>query len=212
MLSYLKDGNTAPATEAMENGQDENAPQQYLTVSGQGKKVRQSTIVLGLLFAVGGLGVWVMVHKITPKAANAATNEDQQQLDMALAQLNAMQSEMDTQMNSVAGRFDQFENSNQIAVDELKKNPFKRELNYSLSEGENDTGLVQRQQLEQEAQRRSVGLELWSITSTPRGMCCMIGEKVLYENDKINGMKVLSITQNSVTLDYQGVPVQLKME
>ena len=72
--------------------------------------------------------------------------------------------------------------------------------------------LERRKQLELESQRRMMGLELWSITSTPKGMCCMIGDKVLYENDEINGMKVQSITQNTVKLDFQGVPVELKMD
>ena len=210
MLSYLKDTNTAPATEAMENGPEQNASQQYLTVSGQDKKLRQNTIVLGLLFAVGGLGIWLMVQKITPKTVNAAPNEEQLQLDTALAQLSAMQNEVDTHMTSVAGRFDQFSNVNQIAVEELKKNPFQLEA--ASDSDSNNTKLVKRQQLAQEAQRRLVGLELWSITSTPRGMCCMIGEKVLYENDEINGMTVQKIAPKSVTLDYQGVPVQLKMD
>lgn len=212
MLSYLKDSHATPAGEAMENSQDGNGPQQYLTVSGHGKRVRQNTIVLGVLFAVGGFGLWLMIQKTTPKKVNAEPSQDQQQLDMALAQLNAMQSEMDNQINSVAGRFDQFSSVNQIAVDELKKNPFKREMGYGPVDSAEDTELERRKQVEVEAQRRTMGLELWSITSTPRGMCCMIGDKVFYENDEINGMKVQSITQNRVRLDYQGVPIELKMD
>lgn len=212
MLSYLKEANTAPASEEMENAQADPSSQQYLTVSGHGKKVRQSTLILGILFAVAGAAVWFMIQKTTPAAADAAPSEDQQQLDMALAQLSVMKNEMDDQMSSVAGRFDQFSNVNQIGVDELKKNPFRRELAYDPDETNTDTVLAQRQQLEQEAQRRSVGLELWSITATPKGMCCMINDKVLYENDNINGLKVRSISENVVTLDFQGIPVQLKME
>lgn len=212
MLSYLKDGNTPPATEAMEHTQEEQTSQQYLTVSDYGKKARQSTIVLALLFAVGGLGVWLMIQKITPASAKAAPNEDQKQLDVALIQLNTMKTEMNNQMNSVAGRFDQFSSVNQIGVDELKKNPFRRELGYDTDNPEEDAGFIQRQQLEQEAQRRLVGLELWSITSTPKGMCCMINDQVLYKNDEINGMKVHSIHESEVTLDFQGIPVQLKMD
>ena len=133
MLSYLKDGqNQTPAAEAQnaEDQQNNGLCQQddFLTVSGHGKKLQQSTIMLAALFVVAAGVVWFMVKKTTHATASAATSENQTQLETALAQLNTMQTEVNTQMDSVVGKFYQFSNVEQVEVDQLKKNPFKREL------------------------------------------------------------------------------------
>ena len=210
MLSYLKEEKGVPASSDMGTDGATTSAQDYMTVSGHGKKVKQSTIVLAVLFGIGGLGLWFMVQKTTPAKADAQTTEDSSQLDAAIAQLKTMQSEMDSQMNSVAGRFYQFSNVEQVAVDELKKNPFKLELDYSAT-GQSDKNPKQ-EQLQQEAQIRSMGLELWSITATPKGMCCMIDDKVLYQGDTYREMNVTSINDNTVMLTYQGIPIELKLD
>jgi hypothetical protein len=151
-----------------------------------------------------------MVKKATPAKAVAKPNQDQVQLEAALAQLSTMQSEMDTQMNSVAGRFYHFNNVDQVAVDELKKNPFKRELDYNPSDGGNQS--QQMEQIRQEAQVLAMGMELWSITATPKGVCCMIDDKVLYQGDTYKEMTVKSIEDHTVTLEYKGTPIELKMD
>jgi len=211
MLSYLREDKQVPASSEMsEDGSATTQPQDYMTVSGHGQKLKQSTIVLVVLFSIGALGIWFMVKKTTPVAADAKTAEDSTQLDQALAQLKTMQSEMDTQMNSVAGRFYQFSNVEQVAVDELKKNPFKLELDYS-SEGNSDSNR-KFEQLQQEAQVLTMGLELWSITATPKGMCCMIDDKVLYVGDTYRDMTVTAIDEKTVTLTYKDVPIELKLD
>ena len=151
-----------------------------------------------------------MVKKTTPAAANAETTQSQEQLDTALAQLNAMQNEIDSQMDSVNGRFYQFNNVDQVAVDELKKNPFKRELDYVVDK--DNTASQQAEQIYQEAQVISMGLQLWSITETPKGMCCMIDDKVLYKGDTYKEMTVESIESKIVKLSYKGIPIELKMD
>jgi preprotein translocase subunit SecG len=212
MLSYLKDGNQLPASSDMP-GSDEAASstEDYLTVSGQSQKVRKSTMTLAVLFAVGALVIWLMVKKTTPATANAEPSQNQVQLETALAQLDSMKAEMDSQMNSVSGRFYQFNNVDQVGVEELKKNPFIR----GEMEGVSDTsgnGSQQEAQIQQEAQVISMGLELWSITATPKGMCCMIDDKVLYQGDTYRNMTVKSITEKAVTLEYKGTDVELKMD
>ena len=218
MLSYLKDGqNQAPATAQMQDTQTEQdgglcQQQDFLTVSEHGKKLRQSTMTLVVLFAVGALVVWFMVKKTTPAAATAAVNEDQAQLEQALAQLDTMQTEMNTQMNSVVGKFYQFSNVEQVEVAELKKNPFKRELGKAEA-NVSDGNLAESElnYIREKANRQAAEMELWSITSTPRGMCCMINDKLLYVGDSTDGMTVQSIGEKSVSLEYNGVSVELKM-
>lgn len=219
MLSYLKDPNQIPATAGENSSETKPAalsgPGDYLTVAGHGKKLRQSTILLGVLFVVGAAVVFFMIKKTSPAAASAAPDEDQLKLEAALVQIENMKKEMDTQMNTVVGRFYQFSNVNQIGVDELKKNPFQRELEVGPISQESDMAALsaqQQQRLLVEAQSQGSQLELWSITSTPKGMCCMIGDKVLYEGDSLGEMKVKSIQTKRVVLDYKGVPVELTIE
>ena len=212
MLSYLKDGNSVPASSDMPDGdQAASRTEDYLTVSGQNQKVRRSTIILVALFAVGALGIWLMVKKTTPATANAEPSQNQVQLETALAQLDSMQAEMDAKMNSVAGRFYQFNNVDQVGVEELKKNPFIRK-DMDSSPNSSGTGVQQQAQIRQEAQVIGMGMELWSITATPKGMCCMIDDKVLYQGDTYRNMAVKSITGKVVTLDYKGIDVELKMD
>lgn len=216
MLSYLKDGKSPIAADSeLQDGSEQDGSicrqNDFLTVSGHGKKVRQSTAMLIVLFAVGAAVVWFMVKKTTPAAATAATNEDQVQLETALAQLNAMQTEMNTQMDSVVGKFYQFNNVEQVAVDELKKNPFKRELGNLNTKNDKNLAESELSYLREKAQREAAGMELWSITSTPKGRCCMVNDKLLYTGDSINGMTVKTIDEKSVTLEYNGVNVELKM-
>lgn len=215
MLSYLKDGQTPtskpnaasePAGTASENEPTVSGPQDYLTVSGHGRKLRQSTILLLVLFGVGVLGVLFMIKKTTPAQA-AAASDDQAKLDAAIAQLTGMQTEVNTQMNSVVGRFYQQNAIGQVGVDELKKNPFKLEKGSGLiGDGED------KQLLEDRIRRATAGLQLWSITSTPRGLCCMVNDKVLYVGDQINELTVKNITDKIVVLEQNGVITELKMD
>ena len=74
------------------------------------------------------------------------------------------------------------------------------------------TGTQQQAQIRQEAQVIGMGMELWSITATPKGMCCMIDDKVLYQGDTYRNMTVKSIAKKVVTLEYKGIDVELKMD
>lgn len=212
MLSYLKDSNQVPASSDMlDNDEAASSAKDYMTVSGQNQKVRRSTMVLVALFVVGGLGLLFMVKKTPPASANAEPSQDEVQLETALAQLNTMQAEMNSQMDSVAGRFYQFNNVDQVGVEELKKNPFNMRDSDHASNA-SGAGPQQHERIQQEAQVISMGLELWSITATPKGMCCMIDDKVLYQGDTYKNMTVSSITEKTVTLEYKGIPVELKMD
>lgn len=212
MLSYLKDGNQLPASSDMpDSDQAASSTEDYLTVSNNSQKVRQSTMAVAVLFAIGALGLWLMVKKTTPAAANAEPSQDQVQLETALAQLDSMKAEMDSQMSSVSGRFYQFNNVDQVGVEELKKNPFIRG---EMGEGSGSSGAGDQrlEQIQQEAQIIAMSLELWSITATPKGICCMIDDKVLYQGDTYRNMTVKSITEKIVTLEYKGTDVELKMD
>lgn len=218
MLSYLKDGQTQipAANPTSADGTELDAAlskqEDYLTVAGHSKKLRQSTILLLVLFGVGVLGVWFMIKKTAPAQAATPAVDEQAQLEAAIAQLNGMQSEVNTKMDSVVNRFYQSSNVGQISVDELKKNPFKLEQTASTAIDDETLNRNKRTLLEDKVRRAAAGLQLWSVTETPRGICCMINDKVLYVGDSINGLTIKSIDNKIVGLELDGITIQMKMD
>jgi preprotein translocase subunit SecG len=212
MLSFLKDGQTIPAAaEAEQNGTEPSLTRQedYLTVAGHGKKLKQSTILLIALFVIGGIGVFLMVKKATPSQANAAQAKDEQaEIESAIAQLNGMQSEMNSQMKSVTGRLNHLSEVGQIEVKDLKKNPFMREAASADLSADNPGQL---QLLQAQAYKQAAGYTLWSITASPKGDCCMINDTLLYTGDKIESFTVTQIGKETVKIERDGVSIELKM-
>ena len=215
MLNYLKDGNGIPAVDETSQ-QVENTPdssQEYLTVAQHGKTARQGTIILMILFVVGGLGVWFMIQKVVPAQVQAASEEETQEIDLVLAQLDSFQNQVSGQMDSVVGRFYQASELGQIEVQELKKNPFCIEASQAEEKKEE-----KKQELEKQQQRRmqieaeAAQLDLFGITRRDQGNCCMINDKILFVGNQINGFTVQSISTQKVRLEKDGVVTELSMQ
>jgi hypothetical protein len=166
-------------------------------------------MLLIALFVIGGIGVFLMVKKATPSQALAASSNDETlEIESAIAQLNGMQTEMNSQMRSVTGRLNHLKEVGQIDVSDLKKNPFTRDESSGQIDPDNP---AQQQLLQEQARRQAGGFTLWSITSTPKGPCCMINDTVVYQGDKVGDFTVKQIGQESVTIERDGVSVELKM-
>jgi preprotein translocase subunit SecG len=215
MLSFQKEEKIHPAvgeTEMPVAQQESSAEHKddYLTVAGHEKKLKQSTIILMAVFVVGALGVWMMIRKAVPSVAAAAQKKDEvAEIEMAVAQLNGMQNEVNSQMKNVTARLNHLSEVGQIAVEDLRKNPFMRE---EPSDRMNADSPAQKQFLEEQARRNAAVLQLWSITASPRGARCMINDKLLHPGDKIEGFSIKEIRTASVIVEQNGIQVELKME
>jgi hypothetical protein len=215
MLSFLKEGRPKPASNEAKvptaGGQESLSPQEnYLTVAGHGKKLKQSTTLLIALFVVGTAGVWMMIRKAVPSQAAAAQKKDEVvEIETAVAQLNGMQSEVSAQMKSVTARLNHLSKVGQIAVEDLRKNPFTRDIPVGEMNADNP---VQKQFLEEQMRKKATGLELQGITASPHGACCMINDKVLYPGDVIEGFSIKEIRPAGVVVEQNGIQVELKME
>jgi preprotein translocase subunit SecG len=216
MLSFLRDqGNgelPAQKPDAAEGAPGEGAEkpqeQEYLTVSAPGKRTRNSTILLAVLFIIGLLCLGYMIKKSTPKAASAAPGvTEETQLEAAVARLTGVKSEMFSSMDEIVRKFYEFSDVLQIKVGELVKNPFKLELfsanvkeepRIEIKVPEVDVEMVQQQQIRQQAK----DMRLLSIMQSDRGNCCMVGDKILYEGDYIRDFKVRQIGNNFVKLEW----------
>ncbi|MBE0535670.1 MAG: hypothetical protein IH624_08365 [Phycisphaerae bacterium] len=216
MLSFMKDGQNESKQSGMQAAGDARSgespaaggDQEFLTTAHHGKNLKHSTITLAILFTVGALCVWFMIKKTTPSAASAASSAEEAKLESAIAQLTGIKTEMDTHMGEIVERFYEFSEIDQIGVGELKKNPFAHQLSIGdLSNMDPGHELMARE----EVNRKSRGLELWSIMASEKNGCCMINDKVLYVGDSINGFTVTQITPRFVELKCDGIGVILKM-
>jgi preprotein translocase subunit SecG len=218
MLSYQKEEQNGPAvrgTQTPETRQESSAAhsEDYLTVAGHKKRLKQSTIILIAVFVVGAFGVWMMIRKAVPSVAAAAAaaqkKDEVTEIETAVAQLNGMQSEVSSQMKNVTARLNHLSEVGQIAVEDLRKNPFAR---VRLADQTNADDPMQKQFAEEQTRRNAAGLQLWSITASPVGACCMINDKLLHLGDKIEGFSVREIRTASVIVEQNGIKVELKLE
>ncbi|MBP8304267.1 MAG: hypothetical protein KBE04_09090 [Phycisphaerae bacterium] len=131
MLSFMRDqqeaaGRTSKGPTAEPTAQP--GEQEYLTVAGKTRRTRQSTIAVIVLFAVGLVGVGLMVRKSQPRAAVAAPAKSQEsQIEAAIGRLTGVNAEMSSHMDQIVQKFHEFSAVAQVAVDELVKNPFELE-------------------------------------------------------------------------------------
>jgi hypothetical protein len=191
--------------------------QEYLTVAARDKKnVRRSTILLGGLFILGLLCLWFMIKKSSPQTATACLGQvstEDAQIEMAIAQLIGVRSEMFNRMGEIVKKFYEFSDVQQVKVDELVKNPFKHEILLGSLKEKSDTekgnfGINARQE---QLRQQTKDMQLLSIVATDTGKCCVIDDRRLYEGDSIRGFNVRQIGDSTVLLESDGVEIILKL-
>jgi len=178
---------------------------EFLTRVHHGKNLKQSTIILAVLFTVGAVCVWFMIKKTAPPPADAAVGAEEAKIENAIAQLTGIRTEMDARMGDIVARFSEFSDVEQVGVADLKKNPFAIELSIG------DPGHALEPWRRREVEERSQKLQLVSIMASPRNACCMINGKLLYKGDKIDGFTVTEIDSRFVELESDGIGVIKKM-
>ena len=182
--------------EAVEDSQE----QEYLTVAAQDKNVRKTTCLLAVLFGIGLLCLWFMIKKSAPQTATAEiVGTEEVQIEMAIARLTGVGSEMFRGLEKIVKKFYEFSDVQQVEVNELVKNPFAIEMLFSNSKGVADTEGF-------DIAPAAEDMELLTICRSEQGICCMIDDRMLYEGDSIGGFKVRQISDSFVKL----VPLEPK--
>jgi preprotein translocase subunit SecG len=198
----------AAGDKSPDNGAEKVQEQEYLTVATRNKNTRKSTVLLAVLFGIGLLCLWFMIKKSTPKTASAGSaGTEETQIEVAIARLTGVKSEMFSGMDQILKKFYEFSNVLQVQVGELVKNPFELELFLANLKGkvaaeeknpEVDSEMVMQQQIKEAAK----SMQLLSIMRSQQSNCCMIDNKILYEGDSIRGFKVSRIGENFVKLRW----------
>jgi len=207
MLSFMKESDSnEPAVSQRKHNLDKSDNQDFITVAGRDKKVRKTTVMFVSLFVIGLGALFFMIKQASPESASATTTgSDETQLETAISRITGVRTEMFNRMDQIVNKFYEFSDLEQIAVDELLKNPFKNQIfldglfNMSTDSAINDIP------------KDSKDLELISIMQTDKGYCCMINEKILYPGDSIRQYTVKSITDNEVEMETNGFNLLLKL-
>jgi len=196
---------------------DSAEEQEYLTVAAHNKNARKSTMLLAALFVIGLLCLFFMIKKSTPQTTTAAAvNTEQMQIETAIARLTGVRAEMFDRMDKIVKKFYEFSDVQQVNVNELAKNPFKREVflgslkNISDTEERDsdiDIEMMRKQQLRQQAKN----MRLLGIMQSEQGNCCMLDDRILHKGDSIKGFSVKQIGDSFVKLDSKGVEIILKL-
>lgn len=207
MLDFIKEDaqQSDGQTDDLVQDQGPEEQQDYLTVAQHGKAVKQSTIILGVLFVAGAICLWFMISKTAPSDASAAVSNEEMQIEAAIAQITGIRNEMDEKLNDIGGIFDSFTDVDQIGVNELKKNPFMYDIGLSLSDISEDASVIEF--------TTESDLQLWSISvASGQKSCAMIDDAILYVGDTIKGYEVERIESKFVELLGNGRRVRLKMD
>lgn len=213
MLSYLKD-KADSGLEMIKSGLQKKSTddkENYLAPAEHGKNLKQSTMILGVLFIIAILCLWFMIKKAAPETTIAVASSQEVEIENALAQITGIRSEVNSQVDNIVGRFCNDSGVEQISVRDLKKNPFKHELSLvDIVDDEQDAS-VARELFIEEVRNKAKGLQLLSIMESPRGSCCMINDKILYKGGKVEGFTVTAIVNEAVELTLEGVTIKLKI-
>jgi hypothetical protein len=156
-----------------------------------------------VLVGIGLIFLFIMIKKSTPRAASAASSQEELQIEKAITQLTGVKSEMYDGMDEIVEKFYEFSEVEQVEVGELVKNPFRHKMLLmgldtvpDTKDNSKDHAEIIYQQLRQQAE----DMELLSIMQSSGKKCCMIDDMIVYEGDSIRSFKVGQIGDDFVKL------------
>lgn len=221
MLPFMKDSETnsalganfdmAPAEIPGEAGPETQACN-YLTVSGRARNVRNTTIFVVVMFALGIVSLGMMVKKSRPEMAVASDMDmEEAKIEAAITRLTGVRTEMMDRMGNILDKFSEFSDVEQISVTELAKNPFQLEMFVEdvkeeiPEDTQGDVAILLKQQMLKEAHE----LELLSIMNSEQGVRCVIGDVIVSIGGTVKNFKVLNASEGHVQLQWQPQGVDL---
>jgi hypothetical protein len=217
MLPFMKDSETVGAMSSqdvgIEAGESSNQPCDYLTVSGRGQHVRNTTIFVAVMFVLGLVSLGMMVKKSRPQIAQAAGVESEEaKIEAAISRLTGVRSEMMNRMDEILNKFSEFSSVKQIDVAELSKNPFHMETLMEDVEEDPTEGLLTdaRMIVRQKLLKAAETLELLSIMNSDQGVRCVIGDQIVSKGDMVKEFKVLDVKERQVLLQWMPQDVSLQ--
>jgi len=183
------------------------------------KSVSTATLVLILLVALGGGGLYLMHLKTGPKAV-AAAPESRQASETISSFLSAgdsnikLMEQMLKDTEKVVQRFLRYPSAAQVPLEELRTNPFKW-IAAAPANDSSATEIIARKRKEEERQAVIKAVQLLQLQSVMAGSsqrACMINNTMVKEGQSIEGFTVEKIGPNGVIVRQNKYRFELKMQ
>lgn len=177
----------------------------------------KSWLVLVLLVALGGGGLYLMHLKTGPKAATAAVESQQAKktinsfLEGGESNIKLMEQAL-RETERVVRRFVDYPNANQVPLADLRTNPFRLVLQ---RDPVNTSEIANRKRKEEERQaviRAVQTLRLQSVMSGAANRSCMINNTLYREGQTVEGFTVEKIGAGSVIVRQGAYRFELRMQ
>lgn len=161
----------------------------FLTPSSSGKKVKNSTMILGAVFLIGAISLFLAITKFGPSKVSAALTEDEIKVESAIAKLSGSKAAINSKMNDIVDRISSLSKVEQVSVDELRRNPFL----ISNIKGVDASSVT-------DNENSGTGLKLWGIMESDGIWSCMINDQIYTPGDSVDKYTVKRIGQELVEL------------
>jgi hypothetical protein len=195
-------GNTLPSDLAMGD----------ITESDFGSKkksnLNKGTIFLLVTCAIGVGVMYLFGIKQKPKEASAEEKAVEAQVDQALKKLvdqneQGKVKDLFKDTNEMVQAFYDYPSKQQVALEELQKNPFCRVIDAKETETKVDEKALQREKerVLREAQTKLAQLQLQSVLKSTKGSTCLINGEIFKVGQKVGEIfTIQAIEDNKVTL------------
>jgi uncharacterized protein HemX len=204
---------------AAEPAYDESGEVDPAFTSGEGpRQINRTSMVLLLVAALGGAGLYFMHMRTGPKTASAAAIESQQAGQAITQFLSGGQSNIkameDLLKNTekVVQKFLTYPSVTQVPLTELQTNPFR--MTMAKKDGPpSDAQDKKRKEEERQAALKGVQtLQLQSVIVSGDRKACMINNTMYRESQQVNGFTVESIKTGAVVVRSGSYRFELKMQ
>ncbi len=177
------------------------------------KPANRTSMVLFLIVALGGGGLYLMHLKTGPKSAAASSDAANQTINQFLHGGQSNIKLMETMLRStekVVQQFNSYPSVKQIPLNELQTNPFR----VSGSGNDDDDPIAKRKLAEQ---RQAVikayqTLQLQSIMYGEKNRSCMINNTLYREGQQVNGFIIEKIVTDGVSVKQGAWRFDLMMQ
>jgi hypothetical protein len=198
-------------TEALAGGGEES-----FVVTDEKKPINRTSLVLFVVVALGGGGLYLMHLRTGPKSAEAApqTVQANQTITQFLSGGNTNLKTMEQMLRNtqkIVQQFLAYPSVNQVPLGQLKTNPFRQT---SAKDGETASEADARKKRDDDkaaARRTAEGFQLQSILHGTR-KACMINNTMCVEGQQIEGFVIEKINPSSVIVRSGTFRFELQMQ
>ena len=186
--------------------------------SAQPRRINKTSLVLLLVAAVGGAGLYFMHIRTGSKTASAAAIQSQQAgqaitqfLSGGTSNIKAME-DLLKNTEKVVQKFLSYPSVTQIPLTELQTNPFRMTIAKTERATTDAQDKKRREEERQTAIKGVQALQLQSVMVSSDRKACMINNTLYREAQQINGFTIEAIRPGSVIVRSGSYRFELKMQ